>query len=135
MASQTIQVRNMRNGPCEGIEGGQVGAVDPSKPGVAAFIKAGYLVPYEAIGTAPAGSDVGALQEHLRAASAEIDRRGNILEMQAKEIGSLRDEIAASEVDRADMTRRIVDLTAQLDAATAPPKPKKPGQTAPAAGE
>ena len=117
----------------------QVGAVDPSKPGVAAFIKAGYLVPYEAIGTAPAGSDVGALQEHLRAASAEIDRRGGILERQSRELSDVHDRLAASDADREKLTReltlaiqKITELTTQLDAATAPARPKK---TAPAAGE
>lgn len=107
-AKHMVRVRNAHTAKVCGIAAGAQGEVDANNPGVAAQLKAGLLQPVRDDGIVQPNSDAGTVPaSELRAACAEIDRRGTLLEAAHRE---------------------LVELRAQVEALTAP-KPTKASKT------
>lgn len=95
-AKHMMRVRNAHTAKVCGIAAGAQGEVDAANPGVAAQLKAGLLQPVRDDGLVQPNSDEGTVPaSELRAACAEIDRRGTLLDAAHRELVELRAQVEA----------------------------------------
>jgi hypothetical protein len=91
-----VRVRNAHSAKVCGVAAGAQGEVDANNPGVAIALKTGLLQPVREDGLVLPSTDEGMVPaSELRAAVAEIDRRGLLLEQAHRELTELRAQVEA----------------------------------------
>jgi hypothetical protein len=91
-----VLVRNPHTAKVCGVMPGAQGEVDAANPGVAIALQNGLLQPVREDGLALPSTDAGTVPAaEFRAAVAEIDRRGALLEAAHRELAELRAQVEA----------------------------------------